>query len=190
MNIDDLVDNGPSYGQADDDLSGVPSPAWVEAAGAGAVRRWRLCRELCTDLAQQQAPYDPGIQLRFISMAYRLRRQLIRAPRRATGGDDRSQACPRHEVAAQAAPARALAAACRPDTWPGTTRCVARRASWSPRSARRSRWGGAASRHSAAAPAARTCGWRSAGRGSTRSACGRRPRRAPTCWPSPARSAR
>ena len=49
-----------------------------------------------------------------------------------------------------------------PATWPATTTCSTRRASWSPPSARRSRWRAAASRRSAAAPAARTCGWRSA----------------------------
>ena len=47
----------------------------------------------------------------------------------------------------------------------------------------------AASRRSAAAPAARTCGWRSAPARSTRSACARRPRPAPARSPSPARTA-
>ena len=45
-------------------------------------------------------------------------------------------------------------------------------------------------RRSAAAPAAPTCGWRSAATRSTRSGCARRPRRAPRRSPWPARSAR
>ena len=45
-----------------------------------------------------------------------------------------------------------------------TTTCSLRRASSSRASADRSRWRAAASEPSAAAPAARTCGWRSAGR--------------------------
>ena len=48
----------------------------------------------------------------------------------------------------------------------------------------------AASRRSAAAPAARTCGWRSAASRSTTSGCARRPGPAPTRSRSPARSAR
>ncbi len=50
----------------------------------------------------------------------------------------------------------------------------------------RSRWREAASGRSAAAPAARTCGWRSAARRSTRSARARRPTPAPRRSPSPA----
>ena len=49
-----------------------------------------------------------------------------------------------------------------PATWPATTTSAATRASWWPRWASRSRWSAAASARSAAAPAARTCGWRSA----------------------------
>ena len=49
-----------------------------------------------------------------------------------------------------------------PATWPATTTCAPTRASSSRRWARRSRWSAAASARSAAAPAARTCGWRSA----------------------------
>ena len=49
-----------------------------------------------------------------------------------------------------------------PATWPATTTCAPTRASWSRRSGRRSRWSAAASAPSAAAPEARTCGWRSA----------------------------
>ena len=66
----------------------------------------------------------------------------------------------------------------------------ARRASSPPRSGSRSRWSGASSGRSAAAPAARTCGWRRTARRSTRSACARRPRPAPRRWRSRARSAR
>ena len=77
-----------------------------------------------------------------------------------------------------------------PATWPATTTCSTRRASSSPPSAPRSRWSARASRRSAAAPAARTCGWRSAPSRSTRSACARPPPPAPTRSPSPARSAR
>ena len=47
-------------------------------------------------------------------------------------------------------------------TWPGTTTCSRARASWSRPSVSRSRWSAAASARSAAAPAAPTCGWRSA----------------------------
>ena len=61
---------------------------------------------------------------------------------------------------------------------------------WSKPSAGRSRWSAMGGARSAAAPAARTCGWRSAVRRSTRSACARPPRPAPTRWPSPVRSAR
>ena len=76
-----------------------------------------------------------------------------------------------------------------PATWRGTTTCATSRASSSPRSASRSRWGATASVRSAAAPAVRTCGWRSAARRSTRSVCARRWRPAPRRWRSPARSA-
>ena len=49
-----------------------------------------------------------------------------------------------------------------PATSPATTTCSTARASSWPRWASRSRWSAAASGRSAAAPAARTCGWRSA----------------------------
>ena len=49
-----------------------------------------------------------------------------------------------------------------PATWPATTTCARSRASWPPPSASRSRWSGARRTRSAAARAARTCGWRSA----------------------------
>ncbi len=49
-----------------------------------------------------------------------------------------------------------------PATWPATTTCSRGRASSLPPSASPSRWPARASRRSAAAPAAPTCGWRSA----------------------------
>ena len=49
-----------------------------------------------------------------------------------------------------------------PATWPATTTCSRARGSWWRPSGSRSRWSAAASARSAAAPAARTCGWRSA----------------------------
>ena len=75
-------------------------------------------------------------------------------------------------------------------TWPATTTCWRRRGSSSQRSARRLRWNATASRRSAAAPAAHTCGWRSAARRSTTTASARPSRPAPRRLRSRARSAR
>ncbi len=71
-----------------------------------------------------------------------------------------------------------------------TTTCCRRRASWRRPQAKRSRCRVTGAARSAAAREARACGWRSAAAGpSTRSACAKRPRPAPTRWPSRARSA-
>ncbi len=66
-----------------------------------------------------------------------------------------------------------------PATSRGTTTCWRRHASSSRASGDRSRWRGAASERSAAVPAARTCGWRSAEVRSTRSERARPPPRVP-----------
>ena len=76
-----------------------------------------------------------------------------------------------------------------PATWRATTTSWPRRATWSAPSARRWRWRAAASRRSAAARAARTCGWRSAPVRSMRIACARRPTPGPAPWRWRARTA-
>ncbi len=76
-----------------------------------------------------------------------------------------------------------------PATSPVTTTCSRGRGSLPPRWDRRWRWSARASRRSAAAPAARTCGWRSAPSRSTSSASARRSARVPTRSPSPVRTA-
>ena len=106
-------------------------------------------------------------------------RQRVPGLRRQLRGDPPLRAA--RAARARGAPAAgARTTACRsptttPATWPATTTCSAPRASSSPRSASRSRCSARASRRSAAAPAARTCGWRSAASRSTRSACARPP---------------
>ena len=71
-----------------------------------------------------------------------------------------------------------------------TTTCSRRRVSSCRPSASRLRCSGRASRRTAAVPAARTCGWKSADARSTRSACVRQPAPAPARSRSPARTAR
>ncbi|TME10574.1 MAG: (Fe-S)-binding protein [Chloroflexi bacterium] len=100
--------------------------------------------------------------------------------------------CPQSATASSSRrPARGRSPTTTRATWPGTTTCSRLPASWPRPPATRWKCPGAASGRFAVARVARACGWRNvAARRSTRSACVRRLRPAPTLWPLRAPSAR